>query len=317
MGSDHVRIALIGAGRMGRVHLGALRSSREVELVGVVEPLGNVRAGLVAEGIRTYETVELLLDRDRPDAALIAAPSDRHLELVALLADARVPMLCEKPVGVRAEQADAATRAAADAGVLLQVGYWRRFVPELRDLRQRISSGQLGSICQLSCMQWDHDLPSERFRTHSGGISVDMGVHEFDQARWLVGEEFSWLAGAAAGPTSVARPAADPDCCVLLGQLSGGAAVTISLGRRFPHMDSCWLEIWGTDGYARVPFMWDTAGDQLYRACMVEQVEAFARAVRGERCAGAEGPDAVAALNVAALAAEALGAAAGRANHGV
>ena len=62
------------------------------------------------------------------------------------------------------------------------------------------------------------------------------------------------------GPSSQPRDPADPDAATLLAQLSGGAAVTISLGRRFPHADSCWLEVWGTEGYERVPFMWDAAG---------------------------------------------------------
>ena len=74
------------------------------------------------------------------------------------------------------------------------------------------------------------------------------------------------MAATAAGPSSQPRPGADPDCAVLLADLSDGTAATISLGRRFPHEDSCWLEVWGTEGYARVPFMWDTAGEESFAA---------------------------------------------------
>jgi len=291
---------------MGRVHLGALRHSPRIELAGVVEPVARTRAELAVQGIPAYATVDDLLQRNPPEGVLVAAPSDQHEALVATFAAAGIPMLCEKPLGIRAEQSLEAMRSAAEAGVLLQVGYWRRFVPELRALRERIRAGELGEISQLSCMQWDEQPPSEQFRAHSGGIAVDMGVHEFDQTRWLLGQEFEWIAAAPAGRSAEPRDPADPDCATFLGQLSGGASATISLGRRFPHADSCWLEVWGTDGYERLTFMWDTAGDDVFRESMERQAEAFARAIRGGEREGADGADALAALSVAELAAASL-----------
>jgi myo-inositol 2-dehydrogenase/D-chiro-inositol 1-dehydrogenase len=293
---------------MGQVHLGALQSSEAIQLTGVVEPFPATRAALARTGVTVHETVDRLLADERPEGVLIVAPSDQHPALVAEFAAAGIPMLCEKPVGVQARDARAAADSARAAGVLLQVGYWRRFVPALRELRKRIAAGELGELYQLSCMQWDAELPSEQFRAHSGGISVDMGVHEFDQTRWLVSQEFQWLVAAPAGPSDPARAATDPDAVTILAQLSGGAAATISLGRRFPHADSCWLEVWGTEGYARVPFMWDTAGDEVFRSSMQRQAEAFARAIRGAACEGAQGEDAVAALTIAERAARSLAA---------
>ena len=307
--SPRTRIALVGAGRMGQVHLAALQSSDEITVVAVVEPVAATRERLQAEGLAVYESVRELLDSASLDGALIAAPTDQHPELVATFAAAGIPMLCEKPVGVRPEDAERATRAAAQAGVLLQVGYWRRFVPELRQLREQIAAGELGQISLLSCMQWDSELPSELFRSHAGGIMVDMGVHEFDQVRWLLGDEFApeSIVAVPAGPSTQPRPATDPDSAVLLATTSGGAAVTISLGRQFPHPDSCWVEVWGTGGYARIPFMWGSKGDDVFRVSMRRQAEAFARAVGGGVCEGAQAHDAIAAQLVAAWAAEALG----------
>jgi myo-inositol 2-dehydrogenase / D-chiro-inositol 1-dehydrogenase len=308
MASEPVRIALIGAGRMGRVHLEALQRAPTVELAGVVEPFAATREQLAAAGIEVHETVDELLAHRPPEGVLIAAPSDRHPALVETFAAAGIPMLCEKPLGVSVQDTTTAADAAARAGVLLQVGYWRRFVPELRQLRDRIAAGELGQICQVSCMQWDADLPSEQFRAHSGGIAVDMGVHEFDEVRWLVGQEFRWVTATAAGPSTAPRTPGDPDATTILAALSGGAAATISLGRRFPHADSCWLEIWGTDGYERIPFMWGAPGDEVFRSSMTRQAEGFARAFRGGACEGAQGADAVAALTVAEWTAAALSA---------
>ncbi len=258
--SNRTRIALVGAGRMGQVHLAALQASDEITVAAVVEPLAATRERLQADGLTVYASVQELLGAAKPDGVLIAAPTDQHPELVATFAAVGIPMLCEKPVGVRPQDAERATRAAADAGVLLQVGYWRRFVPELKQLREQIAAGELGQISLLACMQWDNELPSEQFRSHSGGIMVDMGVHEFDQVRWLLGDEFESIVAVPAGPSTQPRPATDPDSVVVLATAASGAAVTISLGRQFPHADSCWVEVWGTRGYARIPFMWGSRG---------------------------------------------------------
>ena len=86
MASDPVRIALVGAGRMGSVHLGALQSSETIELAGVVEPVSARRDELSADGIRVYAGVEEMLDTDSPEGVLIAAPSDQHPGLVSTFA---------------------------------------------------------------------------------------------------------------------------------------------------------------------------------------------------------------------------------------
>lgn len=306
-GSGPTRLALIGAGRMGQVHLAALQSSDEIAVAAVVEPYATIRERLAGEGLVVYASVRELLESESLDGVLIAAPTDQHPDLVATCAAAGIPMLCEKPVGVRPEDARSATRAAGDAGVLLQVGYWRRFVPELRRLREQIAGGELGQISLISCMQWDSELPSEQFRSHAGGIMVDMGVHEFDQVRWLLADEFDAIVAVPAGRSTQPRPATDPDSAVLLATTSSGAAVTISLGRQFPQPDSCWVEVWGTSGYQRIPFMWGAEGDHVFQLSMQRQAEAFARAVRGGTVEGAQAEDAIAAQIVASKAAAALG----------
>lgn len=310
--SGPVRIALVGAGRMGQVHLSALRASDEIELAGVVEPAAAVRSRLTDLGAPVYTDPSELIADGTAEGVLIAAPSDQHAALVSAFAAADLAVLCEKPIGIAIEHARAAHEAARAHGVVLQVGYWRRFVPELRALRARIAAGELGEIYQLSCMQWDHEPPSAEFRAHCGGIAIDMGVHELDQTRWLLGQEFDWVTAVAGGelPAEAASPA-DPDAAVVLAKLSGGAAVTISLGRRFMHADSCWVEVWGSDGYARLPFMWDAdvwapGSSPVFLTAMRAQAEAFARTVRGAPQEGAAGQDAVAALETAERIAVAL-----------
>ena len=302
MSTERFRIALIGAGRMGQTHLAALERADRVVVTAIVEPVAPTRAELAARGYRTHSDVAELLEAGEFDGVLIAAPSDQHLGLVRTLAGAGMPMLCEKPVGVTTTHAVEAAAAVKQAGVPFQVGYWRRFVPALRDLRDRIARGELGKINQISCLQWDAEPPSPAFRAHSGGILVDMAVHELDQTRWLTGQDVSWL---AAVPTA-SQVEGDPDAAAIVAQLSGGTILTVSVGRTFPPGDCCWVEVFGTAGYERIEFVWGAPGDEVFRAALVAQAEAFAAAVRGGEAAGAGAADAVAALSAAELARESL-----------
>ena len=98
----------------------------------------------------------------------------------------------------------------------------------------------------------------------------------------------------------------DPDVAAIAGRLTGGAVLVVSLGRTFPEGDCCWVEVFGTKGYERVPFVWGESGDEVFHAALAAQAEAFAAAVRGAEPAGAGVTDAVAALRSAELARDAL-----------
>jgi myo-inositol 2-dehydrogenase/D-chiro-inositol 1-dehydrogenase len=117
--------------------------------------------------------------------------------------------------------------------VLLQVAYWRRFVPALKRLKDRIAQGEFGDLYLVSCYQWDETPSPASFRATSGGAFIDMGVHEFDQLRWLTGQEISHPRVATAGTVFAEKIEVDPDAAQALCDLSGGATGLISLGRRF------------------------------------------------------------------------------------
>ena len=300
---SELRIAVVGAGRMGRRHLQACAAARGLRAVAVVDPRPEVRADLEAGGLRTHTDLPQLLDAGEFDAAVIAAPSDLHRGLVAELAGAGLPILCEKPCGLTSADVREAAAAAAAAGVLLQVGYWRRFVPELVELREQIAAGRLGRLLLVACHQWDEQPPVAEFRLHSGGIAIDMGVHELDQLRWLTGQEIGGLTGLTAEPGAAAG---DPDVAAITVAMDAGTVGVITLGRYFPHADSCWLEVIGTAGHVRLPFMWSGDGDAVFRAGLAAQLEAFAAAVRDGRERGSGGADAAAALAAAEQARAAL-----------
>jgi myo-inositol 2-dehydrogenase/D-chiro-inositol 1-dehydrogenase len=290
--TDSVAVAVVGAGRMGRVHLAALGTTDRARLAAVVEPDPVARARVAAGGVTCHATLDELLAAGGIEGVVITAPSDLHLDLVRRCVSAGLPVLCEKPCGLSADQAAAAAAIAERAGVALRVGYYRRFVPDLVALREQIAAGRLGSVSLVTLHQWDEHPPAAEFESRSGGIVVDMGVHEIDQLRWLTGQEVEQVAALSAA-------AGDGSSVAVSLRLSGGTLAVITLGRRFPLPDSCWTEVVGTDGYQRLPFIWGADGDGVTRAAIAAELDSFAAAVRGEVGDGPGGSDAVAALVVA------------------
>jgi myo-inositol 2-dehydrogenase/D-chiro-inositol 1-dehydrogenase len=297
-------MGLVGAGRMGATHLRALAGSVETPVVAVAEPVAALReAAAGAYGLAAYESVDQLLDTDSVDGVLIVTPSPTHLEVIEKVASAGLAILCEKPCGLTPDDTRRAARVVAAAGVPLQVAYWRRFVPELVALRDRVGAGGLGELLSVICAQWDGSPPAGRFRATSGGIFVDMGVHEFDQARWLTDGDLVEVTAVASSVVTDPGASGDPDAAQAIARATTGATVVVSLGRYFPLGDVASVELYGTRGYELLRFLDPASGEAAQLAALVCQAAAFARYVRGGACEGATVDDAAAALEAAASAA--------------
>lgn len=296
-----MRLALVGAGRMGSAHARALAGAGpEIELAAVVEPSDEAAARLPGSARRFRDASELLA-WDRVDAALVAVPTKVHQDVVSQLLDGGLPVLCEKPCGLSSEQTAALAQRARGARLTLHVGYWRRFVPELRELQARISDGALGEIELVLCTQWDERPPPASFRdpVSSGGIVVDMGVHEFDQLRWLTGQEIVAVTGVASSVLSAPPVAGDPEGVSLAVQLSDGATGLVSLLRRHPPGDVCRVEVIGTNSVAALTFLAPPPGEATLFAALRAQAKDFAAAIEGATSVGATATDAVRALQAA------------------
>jgi myo-inositol 2-dehydrogenase/D-chiro-inositol 1-dehydrogenase len=304
-----VELALVGAGRMGRMHLRALDPARgrtaAVRVTDVVEPITAAREALRGRGYRLHATLADLLAARRPDGVVVAAPTDRHAEFARAALAAGIPVLCEKPAGLTWQEVEETGCVAADRGVAFQVAYWRRFVPAMVALRERVLAGELGQILHLVCAQWDGAPPPSQFRHGSGGAFVDMGVHEFDVVRWLTGQSVaSVVAVQTPALDAAARPDAD-NAQALLG-LSGGTTAAVSLGRHYPGGDLVTIEVFGSIGHERSTVLDPDHGDEPMLEALAQQADSFAELVRGGPRRGAGTADAVAALRVAARASEAL-----------
>jgi myo-inositol 2-dehydrogenase/D-chiro-inositol 1-dehydrogenase len=305
------RLGLIGAGRMGRTHLRALAGSQRVAVTAIAEVSQETRRTVDAPGADLYPGLAEMLDRAAIDGVLIVVPSDQHLPVITEVAARGLPILCEKPCGLTVAQTRTAAETAAAAGVPFQVAYWRRYVPALRALRDRIAAGELGAVHLVTCYQWDERPPWAEFRAHSGGILIDMGVHEFDQLRWLTGQEIGSLSAVASGtvPGGLGEPphqSTDVDSAQVIAELSGGASGFISLGRYHPAGDMARAEVFGTHGTACCGFLDPAEGERAQLEALCLQAESFAAFAAGGPGQGATGADAVAALDAAQRAAAAL-----------
>ena len=294
---------------MGRMHLRALDPAEgrttAVRVTDVVEPVEAAREALHDNGFRVHASLPDLLAAHRPDGVLVAAPTGHHTRITRDALAAGIPVLCEKPAGPTWQEVEETGRIAADRDVAFQVAYWRRFVPALVALRERIAAGELGEILHLVCAQWDGAPPPTQFRHGSGGAFVDMGVHEFDVIRWLTGQT---VTSVAAVQTPALDPAARPDADnaqALLG-LSGGATAAVSLGRHHPEGDLVSIEVYGSAGHERVTVLDPRNGDAPMLDALARQAESFAELLRGGRRRGAGTADAVAVLQDAARAADAV-----------
>jgi len=301
MSPDRARfsIGLIGAGRMGKAHLDAIEGSSTVVVSAVVDPSPEAREVALQRDIPAFASIDDLLNEGIVDGVLIAAPTDLHRALVEQAANARVPILCEKPCGLSSDDARACVRATSRWGVPLQIAYWRRYVLELQQLRDRIRSGELGEVLAVQSEQWDEFPPSAAFRARSGGIFVDMGVHEFDQIRWLTGREFEALKAIVSRPEMEAPISSDVDCGQVLASLSNGGTAHVSLGRWHDGGDTCVVEVFGTRGTARSRFLPADGSDGVFKQALRRQAEDFVRFANGSSSLGATGADGVIALSLA------------------
>lgn len=293
------RLGLVGAGRMGQTHLRALQTSLRARVVAVTEPVAATRHALDATGVTVHAELDAMLDAGGLDGVLVAAPSDRHLALVERLAAAGLPILCEKPCGVTAEQARAASRIASASGVALQVAYWRRFVPALQSLRRRMLNGDMGGLYFVTCHQWDATPPSVSFRACSGGIFVDMGVHEFDQLRWLTGQEITAVHTIASKVPGEDKIPGDAESAQALCALSAGSSGLVALGRRFPVGDICQVQVFGTADAEDCRFLGPPDADAVVQHALRAQAEGFIDLLETRLAPGATAVDAVAALEAA------------------
>ena len=301
------RFGLIGGGRMGRTHLRGLDGSTEVEIVAVTEPFESAAAALREQGLSVFPSTEEMFGASELDGVLIAVPTPQHIDTTRTALEAGLPVLCEKPFGLVAEDARAVGKLASDKGLALQIAYWRRFVPSLSALRKDLADGKYGAVHFLVCSQWDEAPPPLSFRNDSGGIYIDMGVHEIDEMLWLLGQDVTGFTTQSFPTTEDPGAQNDVDSAQALVRLSGGASAVITLGRFYKGGDIVSVALFGSRDHTRFDVVSPETGEGPQLDALKLQAEAFARHARGAAQEGTTAEEAARVLELAHGLTEAAG----------
>ena len=244
--SNPIRLAVVGAGRMGRRHIAAAGQAAGVELVAVCDPVPGAAEAAAPPGVATAPGLDEL--GEPVDAVVIAAPTPFHTSLAEQAIGMGLDVLSEKPVGFDPVAIERLGERAAEAGRVLAVGFWRRTAWPYVEARRLVAEGAIGTPTFLRSSQWDADLPPLAFADPkvSGGVEVDCGVHEADLARWFLGCEIAQV--SATGTPGALAEVGDAETVAALAVTTAGQAVAIDLGRTCGYDDDVRTEILGPGG---------------------------------------------------------------------
>jgi myo-inositol 2-dehydrogenase / D-chiro-inositol 1-dehydrogenase len=242
-----MNIGVIGAGRIGKVHAENLvLRIQETNVVAIADVVLSAaqETGTRLNIPRVSTDYHDILNSPDIEAVVICSATDTHTQIIVEAAQAGKHIFCEKPIDLSLKRIDEALAAVEKAGVKLQIGFNRRFDPNYRRIRQAVESGEIGNPFRLNIISRDPAPPPISYVKVSGGIFVDMTIHDFDMARFLIGsdvEEIYTAAGVMVDPAI--GEAGDVDTAVITLKFANGVIGMI---------DNCRKAVYGYDQRAEV-----------------------------------------------------------------
>ena len=192
-----LRFALLGAGRIGLVHAKAVTENSQAKLVAVADAFEETAKALIATYGGEFRTIDAIAASDDIDAVLICTPTNTHADLIEKFARAGKAIFCEKPIDLSLERVDACLKVVQETSATLMVGFNRRFDPHFIALKDTIAAGKIGKVEMINIISRDPGAPPPEYIKVSGGIFKDMTIHDFDMARFLLGEEIETVMASA------------------------------------------------------------------------------------------------------------------------
>jgi myo-inositol 2-dehydrogenase/D-chiro-inositol 1-dehydrogenase len=250
--TERTQVGLIGAGKIGRVHAENLVFRiPEAELVAVSDVYLEASEQCAADYQipRMYDDHRPILDDDSIEAVLICSSTDTHAPLIVEAARAGKHIFCEKPIALTLEKIDEALEAAEEHGVKLQVGFQRRFDPNFKRVHDLVASGKLGTPHIVLMTSRDPAPPPLDYIKISGGIFLDMTIHDFDMARFVIEDEVVevFATGGVMVDPAIGE-AGDLDTAVVTLRYAGGAIGVINNSRWAVYGYDQRIEVFGSNG---------------------------------------------------------------------
>lgn len=265
--NDGVRIAIAGAGMIGRIH--AERVTREATLCAIVDPAPGARDYAASLGVACYDDLAALFASGRPEGVIVASPTRLHVPQALECVAAGLPVLVEKPIAGDALEAARLVGTASAAGVPVLVGHHRRHNPIASEAKEAIASGRLGDVVAVHATCWFHKprsyfAPEWRRQAGAGPVLTNM-IHDVDLMRFLCGE----VTGVQARQSARTRGHGVEDTAVAILEFASGALGTLSVSDTisapwsweltarenpaFPFVGASCYQIGGTRGSLSVP----------------------------------------------------------------
>jgi myo-inositol 2-dehydrogenase/D-chiro-inositol 1-dehydrogenase len=312
-----VRFGLLGAGRIGKVHARAVTGDANARLVAVADAMAPAAQAIADQygcEVRSIEAIEAAEDID---AVVICTPTDTHADLIERFARAGKAIFCEKPIDLSLARVKACLNVVRDTKATLMVGFNRRFDPHFRAVRAEIDKGTIGAVEMVAITSRDPGAPPVDYIARSGGIFRDMTIHDFDMARFLLGEEVAEVAAMASNLVDpVIGKAGDWDSVQVMLRTASGKQALISNSRRATYGYDQRIEVHGSKGMVAAenqrPVSIEVAGAHgytrpplhdffmtRYTEAYAAEIAAFIATLGGKGAASPSGEDGLAALLLA------------------
>ena len=244
-----VRFGILGAGRIGKVHARAVAATTGAALVAVSDPMEAAAKEVARDYGCAIRSIDEIAAAGDIDAVVICTPTDTHADLIEKFVRAGKHVFCEKPVDLDVARVKAALATVKAEGGTLMVGFNRRFDPDFMALKAAIDAGRVGEVEMITITSRDPGAPPAEYIKVSGGIFRDMTIHDFDVARWLLGEEVETVYAAASVLTDPKiGDLGDYDSATVVLRTASGKQCTISNSRRASYGYDQRIEVLGSKG---------------------------------------------------------------------
>jgi myo-inositol 2-dehydrogenase / D-chiro-inositol 1-dehydrogenase len=248
-----IRFALFGCGRIGRVHADSIDVHPRAELAWVYDPIESAALEIAKQyGAAAAPTADAAIDDPRVDAVVIASATPTHVDLLTRAVRAGKAVLCEKPIDLDLARVDRCWTEIAALNPTVMIGFNRRFDPSFREVHERIAAGDIGRLEQLTIVSRDPAPATRDYLAASGGLFRDMTIHDFDLARFYLGEVVDVYATGANLVADYIAELGDIDGAVVVMRGADGALCQITNSRRSVFGYDQRLEAFGSAGMLSV-----------------------------------------------------------------
>lgn len=245
-----LKFAVAGLGRIGKIHLDNLLQNNDVEVVAVMEPYHSSQQYAREKGIlHITDSYEELLEITSFDAIVICSPTDTHADYVELAAKKGKHIFCEKPLDLSLKRVNEVLEVVNRTDVKLMIGFNRRFDNEFKKIQELVQNGAIGEPHIVKITSRDPEVPPVSYIKSSGGLFLDMTIHDFDMARFVVGKEVIevYAKGAVLIDPAIGE-AGDIDTAVIMLTYADGTLALIDNSREAAYGYDQRVEVFGSKG---------------------------------------------------------------------